>query len=161
MYSLGVSSIRSPGAPHLAGGVVELEIAHPEHRIADLLRPAAQRLDPREQLLERERLGDVVVGAGAERLHLEVHRVLRGEHQHRGRVAAVAQRAEHLEAVHPGQPQVEHDEVVPPARGETQPLHPVVHQVGLIALLLEPALDVLADGAIVLDDEDLHAATGR
>ena len=68
--------------------------------VADLLRPAAQRLDPGQQLLEGERLGDVVVRAGAQRLHLEVHRVLGGEHQHRGAVAAVAQRAQHLEAVH-------------------------------------------------------------
>ena len=52
-------------------------------------------------------------------------------------------------------------QVVAAARGEAEPLHPVVHQVGLEVVLLEPALDVLADGAVVLDDQDLHAWTGR
>src|SRR5947207_4774111 len=49
------------GAPHAAGGGVELEVAHPEYRVADRLRPPPQRFHPRQQLLEGERLGDVVV----------------------------------------------------------------------------------------------------
>ena len=161
MYSLGVSSIRSPAAPHLAGGGVELQVAHPEQRVADLLGAPAQRLDPRQQLLEGERLGHVVVGAGAERLHLEVHRVLRGQDQDRRGGAPVAKRPQHFEAAHPGQPEIEHDEVVPAARGEAQSLHAVVHQIGVEVVFLQPALHVLADGAVVLDDEDLHAGTGR
>ena len=46
---------------------------------------------------------------------------------------AVAQGAQHLEPGHPGQPEVEDDQVVLAARGEPQPLEPVVHQVGVVA----------------------------
>ena len=140
---------------------VQLEVADPEHRLADLLGPPAERLDPRQQLLEGERLGDVVVGARAEGMDLEVDRVLRREDQNRRRGPPVPQRAQHFEPAHAGQPEIEHQEVVPAARGEAQPLHPVVDQVGLEVVLLEAALDVLADGAVVLDDQDLHDGTGR
>src|SRR5512138_629515 len=51
---------------HLAGGGIELELAYPEDRIANGLGPPSERLHPREQLLEGERFGDVVVGAGAQ-----------------------------------------------------------------------------------------------
>ena len=36
-----------------------------------------------------------------------------------------------------GQAEIEHDEVVAPARREPQPLEPVVHEVCLIAVLFE------------------------
>ena len=55
------------GAP--AGGQVDLEVVDADHRgcrrrVRD---PAQDRADAREQLLDVERLGDVVVGAGVER----------------------------------------------------------------------------------------------
>ena len=48
------------------------------------------------------------------------------------------------------------------ARGsQTQPFFAVGHQVRLISGFGEAALDVLADGTVVFDDEELHPATGR
>ena len=61
---------------------------------------------------ERERLGEVVVGAGVERLGLVVLAVLGREHQDRCPVAGVAQLLAHLVAVHARQHDVEHDHVV-------------------------------------------------
>ena len=62
-----VSSIGSLAAPDLARARVELEVGEPQHlAVVPLGRPAEQRAHAREQLLERERLRDVVVGAGVE-----------------------------------------------------------------------------------------------
>ncbi len=41
------------------------------------------RPHPRQQLLDRKRFGEVVVGAGVEGLHPLAHRIAGGEHQHR------------------------------------------------------------------------------
>ena len=87
----------SPPRAHLARRLVEHEIADRQRRRRERPRPPRQRFDAREQLLERERLGDVVVGAGAERGHLRVDGVLRREHEHRPLEAARAQRVQHLE----------------------------------------------------------------
>ncbi len=62
---------------------------------------------------------------------------------------------------HPGQAEVEHQQIVQAAGGRLQPLEPVVHQVGVVAVLLQPAPHVGADGAVVLDDEDLHTVSPR
>ncbi len=158
MYSLGVSSIGLGPAPRLVRRGVEFQVEHPQHRALELLRPAAQRLHPRQQLLEGERLGDVVVSAGAQRLHLEVDRVLGRQHEDRHGEPAVAQVAQHLEPGHLRQPQVEDDEVVLPTGGEAQALESVRGEIDVEALFLESALHVLPDGTVVLDRQDLHAS---
>src|SRR5690606_23228704 len=73
----------------------------------------------------------------------------------------VAERADQLEPAHPRDPDVEHQQVVLAAGGEPERLEAVAHQVGVEAVLLEPPLDVLADGLVVLHHEDLHAASAR
>src|SRR5258708_2436764 len=95
-YSLGVRSMTCP-PPHLAAPAVEGQVRHPEHGRGDRLGAPPQRLHTSEQLLQGEGLRDVVVGAHFERLHLEIHGVLGGEHEHRHCFAAIAQRAQHLE----------------------------------------------------------------
>ena len=72
---------------------------------------AQQRPHPGQQLGEPERLADVVVGARVEPDD-EVDLVgARGEHED-GEVGEVgAQPAADLEAVHPGQAEVEHEQV--------------------------------------------------
>jgi len=128
----------------------------PEHGRHDGLGPSAQGLHSSEQLFQGERLGHVVVGAHPERLDLEVHRVLRGEHQHRDPLAPVTQRAQHLEPRERGQPQIQHQHVVVPARREAQPLGTIADQVRGEPGLGQAALDVLPDRLVVLDDENLQ-----
>ena len=60
---------------------------------------AQQRPEACAQLFERERLDEVVVGAGVEPFHAVGHRVAGGEHQHRGAIARGAQPAADLEPV--------------------------------------------------------------
>ena len=71
-----------------------------------------QRPQARLELLQRERLDQVVVGAGVQPGDAVVHRVAGGEHQHRRAVARVAQAAADLQAVDAGHRDVEHDRVV-------------------------------------------------
>ena len=71
-----------------------------------------QRAQPGEQLRERERLGQVVVGAAVEPATRSRTRVARGQHQDRRPDAGVAQPPADLEAVDARQHHVEHDRVV-------------------------------------------------
>src|SRR5215210_699327 len=63
---------------------VEPEVARLEHGGAPERAPARERAQPRGQLLEGERLGEVVVGARVEPAHAVLDRVAGGEHE-RGR----------------------------------------------------------------------------
>ena len=74
-------------------------------------RAAEQRADAGQQLLERERLDEVVVGAGVEARDAVRDRVARREHQDRCPVAVAAEPAAHREAVELGHEDVEHDEL--------------------------------------------------
>ena len=66
-------------------------------------RPAPQqRVQPCGDLLERERLDDVVVGAALQAAHAVVDLVARRQHAHGHRVAALAQPPQHLGAVEVG-----------------------------------------------------------
>ena len=83
---------------------------------------AQQRADPRQHFLEVKRLGDVIVGAGVEALHLVAPAVARGEDQHRHRAPVAAPRLQHRDAVHLRQADIEHHGVVGLAVAEKMPL---------------------------------------
>ena len=92
--------------------LVEDEIAEAQDVAGKRAGGAPQdRLDPRDDLREAERLRDVVVAAGAQRLDLVLRRVLRGEEEHRGLEALFAQATADLDALDVGKHPVEHDEV--------------------------------------------------
>ncbi len=79
------------------------------------LRAAQQRAHAGGELGHGEGFHHVVVGAQVEAVDAVVHRVARGEHQHRHRAAFVhrggAQAAQHLEAVHLRQADIEDHQV--------------------------------------------------
>jgi hypothetical protein len=75
--------------------------------------------EPCEELVERERLREVVVCAGIEARHAVTDGVSGGQHQHRRPDLLPSELAARLEAVDPGQHDVEHDRVV--LRGERHP----------------------------------------
>ena len=79
-------------------------------------RAPQQRLEPRHQLDRLERLRQVVVGAQLQADHLVHHLPSRRQHQNRRRHAALTHLAADVEAVHPRQHHVEHDEIVAAAR---------------------------------------------
>ena len=82
------------------------------------LAAAEERPHPRQQLVERKRLGEVVVGALVEPGHLVGHGIAGGEEQHRRLHARGPGRFEDPEAVEPGQHHVEDHEVVRRTAGQ-------------------------------------------
>ena len=94
----------------------EIDAHRTEHELLDQRRvgpfaPPQHRLDPRQQLAQRERLGHVVVGAELEPEHLVAFVAARGQQQHRGLAVARPQLAQQFEPARAGQHHVEHDEV--------------------------------------------------
>ena len=118
--------------------------------------PAQQRPHAREQLLQRERLHHVVVGARVESVHAVGDRVARRQHQHRGSVVALAQHPADLEAVELRHQHVEHDRVRVLPRCRRQRLLAVAGQRNLIALQINRALERAAQLRLVVHDQDSH-----
>ena len=89
---------------------VELDVGEGEDVSWRAVRaPAQQRAQARIELLERERLDEVVVGPGVEPCDPVVDLVAGGEHQHRNAVTGPAKGAADIEAVEPWHQDVEDD----------------------------------------------------
>ena len=122
---------------------------------------AQQRAQPRAELLERERLDEVVVGAGVEPLHAVRDRVARGEHQHRRAVAGGAQPAADLEPVGLGHQDVEDDRVRRLVGERVERLAAVGGELHPVAVHPQRAIERVADPGLVVHHEDAHARNGR
>ncbi|CDN44459.1 hypothetical protein BN871_EW_00120 [Paenibacillus sp. P22] len=81
---------------------------------------------PGQQLRHAERLGDVIVRAVLESLHDLFLGVACGQDDDRRPDAALPQLAQHLEAVHARQHDIEHDQVEAPLQSRLQPVRPVL-----------------------------------
>ena len=132
-------------------------------RSADLERGGAARRtaaqqgpDPGQQLLALEGLDEVVVGAAVEAGHPVLGLGAGGQHQDRD-VAVAAQAAADLDAVHPRQPEVEHDQVRNEAGGDVERLDSVGRGAYFVALVAERAAQDVGDVDVVLDDQDAAA----
>ncbi|MCY1545648.1 hypothetical protein D9M68_816000 [compost metagenome] len=110
------------------------------------------------EFLQRERLGHVVVGAVVQALDAFLDGVGRREDQHRHLRAARAQLAQHLQPVHPGQAQVEDQQVelvVGHQRGVG--LGAARHMVDGGARRAQAAQKAVGEHLVVFGDEDPHA----
>ena len=152
------SSDRRRVARHLARRRVEPEVADREHRGPLGVAAARERAQPRQQLRERERLDEVVVGAAVEPGDAVVDGVARRQHQHRRPHAGGAQPAADLEAVHVRQHHVEHDRVVVVRLGHPERVLAAARDVGGEPLADETAADQARHPQLVLDDQHPHAA---
>ena len=160
-----MSSIALAAAPDLAGVRVELEVGEAEDLLRARRHPAQKRPQAGEQLLERERLREVVVRAGVEAGDAALHLGAGGQHQHGHAVSLSADPAAHLQAV-----DARHQDVEDHGVGLAVRLEPVervgaVHrELDLVALELEGPAERVAHGAFVVDDQHFHArkcAAGR
>ena len=112
-----------------------------------------RRANTREQLLDRKRLGQIVVGAGIERANLV--RVLAARRDHDDRHARpCAHRLHHLDAVHIGQTQIEQYNARCLRRGGGDGGMGGLHSHMAQAVRLERGNDKIADGGVVLNDQD-------
>ena len=114
----------------------------------------------RQQLLEPERLGEVVDRPAGERLQARVELGLRGQHDHRGRDSAAPQ-LQHLEAAELGQHQVEHDQVERARQAELRAAPLVVRELDREARRPQPADQTGGDRRVVLDDQDFGGVFTR
>jgi hypothetical protein len=118
---LGAQLERLAAPPGAVAGRVEPQVADLEHRRALDRAAARERAQACQQLVERERLGEVVIGAGVEAVDPVRHGGARGQHQHRRPHALGAQPAADLEPVEVGEHRVEDDRVVLGRPGASPP----------------------------------------
>ena len=112
-----------------------------------------RRANAREQLLDRKRLGQVVVGTSIERADLV--RVLAARRDHDDRHARpCAHRLHHLDAVHIGQAQIEQHDARCLRRGGGDSGMGGLHSHMAQAVRLERGNNEVANGGIVLNDQD-------
>ena len=157
-----VSSITAVAAAYLAAGQVEAQVGEGERLVGVVLvgyDAPQQRAQPGQQLLQRERLGEVVVGAGVEALDPVTDGVAGGQHQDGYVVPGGAQRPGGLDAVEPGHHHVHHDDVRADPADPGQRLGPVGRQRDGVPVELERPPQRLPDRLVVVDDED--AGSGR
>ena len=114
-------------------------------------------LDACEQLGERERLGDVVVGTQAQRRDLIELAVARGQHDHRHDVVGGAHLGEHLEAVLARQVDVEQHEIDLGLEDDPQAVFAIARDRRRVAGELEVERQPGRDRVVVFDDQDAAA----
>ena len=117
-------------------------------------RAAQQRAHAREHFLEMKRLGDIIVGAGIEALHLVAPAVARGEHEHRHRAAGAAPGFQHRNAVHFRQTDIENDRVVGFQLAEIMALLAVEGAIDDIAGVGQRSGKLAIEIGVVLDHEE-------
>jgi hypothetical protein len=139
-------------------GGIEPQPADLEHRRPLDRSAAGERAQPRDELRERERLGQVVVGAAVQAAHAVLDGVPRREHQHRGPHAAPAEAPAGLEAVHPREHHVEHERVVVRGPDRAQRLLAVGRDVDHEPFEAQAAPDRRRHPHVVLDHEHPHSS---
>ena len=120
---------------------------------------AQQRPQSGYELGERERLGQVVVGAEAEPVHPVLDGGGGGQHQHPAAAARPDEFGAHLVAVPSGQVPVEHDHVIIGHQRPLKTVRPVEGDVHGHPLLPQPGPDRLGQLAVVLDHQHPHGRT--
>ncbi len=109
-----------------------------------------------QEHVEREGLGEVVVGAGVEAADDVFHGVAGGDEDGLGLEAVFAQLADDGEAVVARQHDVEQDEIEGRGTTEAERLVTVEGEFDGVALAFERTADVAGEGALVFCDKDVH-----
>jgi hypothetical protein len=144
------------GAPGAARCRVDAEVARLED-CRPLERAAAhKRAQAGEQLSERERLRQVIVGASVETRDSILECTTRGQHQDRRPDPVLAQAAAGLEAVDPRQHHVQDEGVVLGRGGHPERVLSAPGDVDREPLLAQPTAQQGGHLHLVLDDQDAH-----
>src|SRR3954464_7379559 len=140
-----------------AGAGVEAHAAAIELALGVAGRTTQQGADAREDLLEMERLRDIVVGAGVEALDLVAPAIACGQDENRHGPAGPTPGLEHRDAVHLGQADIEDDRVIGLAFAEKVPLLTVKGAVDHVARVGQRGRELPVKVGIILDDEEAQS----
>ncbi len=158
--SFGVRWIASPARVTRRSARSRTSVADRHHRLALPVgdRAPEHRAQPGEQLVDPERLGDVVVGAGVERADLLPLVTDRRQDDDR-QPAPAADLAAHLDSLPVGELEIEHDRVRRAARRSRRgPARWVSAASTVVARLAEDQPQAADDLRLVVDDEDPRTA---
>src|SRR5947208_4502998 len=142
---------------------IELERTGPQDALLLLARPGGAQVHPYagEQLVERERLRQVVARPELEAAQLRAEIGARGEDQHRQGGIAPRQLSQHRQPVESRQEEIEDDEVIAAAARAPETACAVSCGVDREPLGLEPPPHEREDPRLVLDDQDRHLQRGE
>jgi len=115
-----------------------------------------ERSQAGKELAERERLDQVVIGAGVETSDPVFDSVTRREEEDRGPALARPQLATDREPIHAREHDVEDDRVVVVFERSGECLVPVVALIDGMAFLLKPSPDGASHLDLVFDQQDMH-----
>ena len=118
--------------------------------------PANNGAEARQEFAEIERLREIVVGPAVQPGDPCLHRVARGQHQHRNRRSFLSNGTAHREAVLQRQHDIEHDSVV---FGDGRLVHrtfAIANDVDGVRLLAKALRQHLRRARLVFDKEDAH-----
>jgi len=142
-------------------GWVEPEVTGLEHGRPLRRHPARERSQAGEQLLERERLDEVVVRATVEPFDSVLNRVTRGQDQHRRPDTALSHLAARGQPILTRQHHVEHDHVVRHCPCHPERVFPAPRNVHCMPLLAQPTGEQVGQFLLILDHEYPHALIVR
>ena len=117
-------------------------------------RAAQKRAHARQHFFQMKWLGDIIVGAGIEALHLVAPAVARGEHQHRHGAPGATPGFQHRDAVHFRQADIEDHGVVGLGLAEIMALLAVEGAIDDIAGVGQRGGELAVEVGIVLDHEE-------
>ena len=124
--------------------------------LSSSLRPAQLHARAGQQLIERERLGDVVDGTELEALELYRKIAARGQDQHREIGLLSVKFPQGVQAAQPWQQQVEDDQVVLARKRTGKPQLAVADHIYAESLGLEGAGEKSANPRLILHDQYAH-----
>ena len=148
-----------PACPYLVAKKVHFQPGHcdPVRALAAAM-TAAQRFDPRDQLLQRKWLRQIIVTALAQAFHPVIH-VAKGRHdQDRYRIVRRPYRLQDRHSVDTGQHAVENDDVVGLLSRGVKSVPAVPADVHDMAAFAQSLGDIIRQGGVVLDQQQLHPA---
>ncbi len=143
--------------PHGSGVGVNLQVTDPQHGWR--LNPSQDSPEPRQEFLDLEWLGDVVVGPGVEVSDLVARGIPRRQHNHRNLLALGPEPGEHPLPVHGRKQDIEDHRVGPERLDRIQRAKPVVLDMHDDIAMLQFHLEQSRYRGVVFDDQDSGSLT--
>ena len=148
---------RLTGATDLPGGEIEHQIIHLQTRLKTFAAPQ-HGIDARRQFGQGKGLDQIVIGAFAQPVQTIIKRIAGGQHDDRRALAAGAQAAAELKAIHARQHDVEHDQVIAAGQRQVQAAGAVVGAIDDMPSRRQVVRDVGQNVGMVFDDEQAHGS---